>query len=103
MDNIKSPKSLSCVNGWCKYKDGFYCNENCGSYMPEGIRFRDIKIEKIRSIYLLVFDFNTGENIRLGLKEEIFTNCSEFQNCEVLEAHYGISESSFIVGLGKEI
>ena len=93
-------EGLNCVNGWCKYKDDFYCMKNCGSYIEKGTKFCDIDRSKIHAKYLLIFDIQTNENITHGELNEIFFNCSEFQDREIKEAHYDVSGSStFIIGL----
>lgn len=93
-------QGLNCVNKWCKYKDGLYCMENCGSYIKEGTKFCEINKGKINAKDLLVFDFMTNKNISHGKLEEIFYNCSEFQHRQIKEAHYDCCGSStFIIGL----
>ena len=93
-------QNLDCVNSWCKYKDGFYCMENCGSYIKNGTKLCEINQRKINAKDLLVFDYTTNEDISHGTFEEVISNSVEFKDGKIKEAHYDINGSStFIIGI----
>lgn len=85
---------LDCVNKWCKYKDGFYCMENCGSYVKEGTRFCELNRNKIRATHIMVFNPPSCKYIAFGTIEEVFENCSSFKDRKIRKAHYDIGGSS---------
>lgn len=82
--------NLNCIKKSCKYKDGFYCVESCGSYVIEGATLKDIG-PRVRSKNLLIYDESTKEAILQGPTTTILGLVSGCSDCKVTGFEYSLS------------